>query len=118
MSKPIKEEIGNILELQRGYDLPVSKMVSGKVPVAGSNGIIGYHNESKIQGPCITVGRSGTVGKVNYYKEAIWPHNTSLYIKDFKNNNPKYIYYLLKSLNLEQVCGSSVMVYNKVRNLI
>ena len=27
-----------------------------------------------------------------------WPHNTALYVQDFKGNNPKYIYYLLTCL--------------------
>ena len=37
------------------------------VLVAGSNGIIGYHDEARSNHPCITVGRSGSVGKVHYY---------------------------------------------------
>ena len=40
-----KYRLGEILELQRGYDLPSSQQKAGNVLVAGSNGIIGYHNE-------------------------------------------------------------------------
>ena len=100
---------GEILELQRGYDLPASAMVKGYIPVAGSNGVIGYHNVSKVQPPCITVGRSGSVGKVHFYNEPIWAHNTSLFVSDFKGNNQKYIYYLLKSKNFAKLCDSSVV---------
>ena len=100
---------GEILELQRGYDLPASAMVKGNIPVAGSNGVIGYHNVSKIQPPCITVGRSGSVGKVHFYNEPIWAHSTSLFVSDFKGNNQKYIYYLLKSKNFATLCDSSVV---------
>ena len=100
---------GEILELQRGYDLPASAMVKGNIPVAGSNGVIGYHNVSKVQPPCITVGRSGSVGKVHFYNEPIWAHNTSLFVSDFKGNNQKYIYYLLKSKNFAKLCDSSVV---------
>ena len=60
-------KLGEILELQRGYDLPSSQQKAGNVLVAGSNGIIGYHNEIRGNHPCITVGRSGSVGKVHYY---------------------------------------------------
>lgn len=84
-------------------------MVKGNIPVAGSNGVIGYHNVSKVQPPCITVGRSGSVGKVHFYNEPIWAHNTSLFVSDFKGNNQKYIYYLLKSKNFEKLCDSSVV---------
>ena len=100
---------GEILELQRGYDLPASAMVKGNIPVAGSNGVIGYHNVSKVQPPCITVGRSGSVGKVHFYNKPIWAHNTSLFVSDFKGNNQKYIYYLLKSKNFAKLCDSSVV---------
>lgn len=100
---------GEILELQRGYDLPASAMIKGNIPVAGSNGVIGYHNVSKVQPPCITVGRSGSVGKVHFYNEPIWAHNTSLFVSDFKGNNQKYIYYLLKSKNFSKLCDSSVV---------
>lgn len=84
-------------------------MEEGNVPVAGSSGIIGYHSISKIDPPCITIGRSGSVGKLFFYNEAIWPHNTSLYIKSFKNNNEKYIFYLLKTVDFERLCDSSVV---------
>ena len=84
-------------------------MVKGNIPVAGSNGVIGYHNVSKVQPSCITVGRSGSVGKVHFYNEPIWAHNTSLFVSDFKGNNQKYIYYLLKSKNFAKLCDSSVV---------
>ena len=106
-----KYKLGEILELQRGYDLPSSLMKKGDVLVAGSNGVIGYHNEARSNHPCITVGRSGSVGKVHYYEQATWAHNTTLFVKDFKGNNPQYLYYFLKNLHLDKmfVKGSSVV---------
>lgn len=104
-----KEKLGNLISLQRGYDLPASKMRRGPYPVAGSNGIIGSHNIAKAQAPCITIGRSGSVGKVHFYNRPIWPHNTSLYVTDFKGNNPRYIYYLLSLIDFTSVCGNSVV---------
>ena len=84
-------------------------MKDGTIPVAGSNGVIGFHNTSLVDSPAITVGRSGSVGKVHYYDTPIWPHNTSLYVDDFKGNNPMYIYYLLRLLDLEKLCDNSVV---------
>ena len=104
-----REKIGNILQMQRGYDLPSSQMKEGNIPVVGSNGIVGYHNTSKCILPTITIGRSGSAGKVHYYEESAWVHNTALYLTDFKGNNPKYLYYLLQLLHLEKLCGSSVI---------
>ena len=79
--------------------------------VAGSNGIIGSHNEARSNHPCITVGRSGSVGKVHYYEQPTWAHNTTLFVKDFKGNSPRYLYYFLKNLHLDKMFakGSSVV---------
>ena len=106
-----KYKLGEILELQRGYDLPSSQMQIGNIPVAGSNGVIGYHDTARSNNPCITVGRSGSVGKVHYYELPTWPHNTALFVKDFKGNDPKYLYYFLKNLHLDEMFskGSSVV---------
>lgn len=106
-----KYKLGECLELQRGYDLTSSQMQGGEVEVVGSNGIIGYHNSERGNSPCITVGRSGSVGKVHYYEQPTWAHNTALFIKDFKGNNPKYLYYLLKNMHLDNIFekGSSVI---------
>lgn len=101
--KLTRYKLGEILELQRGYDLPSSQMKKGDVLVAGSNGVIGYHNETRSNHPCITVGRSGSVGKVHYYEQATWAHNTALFVKDFKGNDPKYLYYFLKNLHLDKM---------------
>jgi len=104
-------KLGKVLELQRGYDLSSSQMEKGDILVAGSNGVIGYHNEARSNHPCITVGRSGSVGKVHYYEQATWAHNTALFVKDFKGNDPKYLYYFLKNLHLDKMFdkGSSVV---------
>lgn len=51
--KLTRYKLGEILELQRGYDLPSSQMKKGDILVAGSNGVIGYHNEARSNHPCI-----------------------------------------------------------------
>ena len=101
--------IGDILELQRGYDLPLEKMAGGEIPVVGSNGIVGFHNVKRSINPTITVGRSGSIGKVHYYDRETWVHNTALYVSNFKGNNPLYLYYLLKNLDFENLKSSSVV---------
>lgn len=104
-----KYKLGDILELQRGYDLTSAEMKNANIPVAGSNGVIGYHDVAKCITPCITVGRSGSVGKVHFYRAPVWVHNTALYVSNFKGNDPKYLYYLLSVLKLDVLCGSSVV---------
>lgn len=114
MSKITKTKLGNLIEFQRGYDLPKSSFVEGNVPVISSNGILGFHNEYKVLAPGITIGRSGTVGLPHYIENNFFPHNTALFVKDFKGNNPKYIYYLLKTLGLnDRKTGSGVPTMNR-----
>ena len=43
--------IGDVLQLQRGHDLPRSEMTSGIYPVAGSTEIIGYHDKYTTEAP-------------------------------------------------------------------
>lgn len=100
--------LGDILNFRRGHDLPHSQMVEGDVPVAGSNGIIGSHNIATKMTPIVTIGRSGNVGTPYYYEKA-WAHNTTLYIDDFKGNDPKFIYYLCKTLPFATMGGGSAV---------
>src|ERR1035437_2502581 len=114
MSNISNMTLGQLIEFQRGYDLPKSQFVVGKFPVVSSNGILGYNNEYKVKGPGITIGRSGTVGLPHYIESNFFPHNTTLFIKDFKGNNPKYIFYLLKTLGLnDRKSGSGVPTMNR-----
>ncbi|MBR0148686.1 MAG: restriction endonuclease subunit S [Lachnospiraceae bacterium] len=104
----------DIAPLQRGFDLPTSQMENGDYPVVMSNGIGGYHNEYKVKGPGVVTGRSGTIGKVHYIESDYWPHNTSLWVTDFKGNEPKFIYHLYQWLDLSKFgTGSGVPTLNR-----
>lgn len=110
-----KYKLGDLVTFQRGHDLTVTKIIPGKYPVAGSNGIIGYHNTPTTKGPSITLGRSGnSIGVPHYYESDFWAHNTTLYAKKFHNSHPKFIYYLLKSIDLSgHNSGSAVPSLNR-----
>ena len=69
-------KLKDIATLQRGFDLPTKKRVSGNVPIVAASGIGGYHNQAKVKGPGVITGRSGTIGKVMYQKDDFWPLNT------------------------------------------
>lgn len=107
-------KIFDIAPLQRGFDLPTAKMKPGKYPVIMSNGIGGYHSEYKVHGPGVITGRSGTIGKLHYTDNNYWPHNTTLWVTDFKGNFPKFIYYLYSWLDLSKFeAGSGVPTLNR-----
>lgn len=107
-------KLGDVITLQRGHDLPKTKMKEGIYPVAGSNGIIGYHNEYTTNEKGITIGRSGNIGNPKFYNCNFWAHNTVLYIKDFKGNDEKFIFYFLNNIDFSGLnSGSAVPTLNR-----
>jgi type I restriction enzyme S subunit len=102
-------KFGDFITLQRGHDLTKEQFIPGEYPVVSSTTIMGYHNEYKAKAPGVVIGRSGTLGEVQYIDTNFWPHNTSLYVKDFKGNNPRFVYYFLKYFGTESSGGGSAV---------
>jgi type I restriction enzyme, S subunit len=92
-------KLGDFIELKRGYDLPQAKRTKGAVPLISSSGLSDYHNTSMVSGPGVVTGRYGTIGQVFYISNDFWPLNTTLYVRDFKGNDPKFIHYFLKTID-------------------
>ncbi|MBN1125183.1 MAG: restriction endonuclease subunit S [Sedimentisphaerales bacterium] len=96
--------MGDLVALQRGHDLTEADRKPGDVPVVGAAGPNGFHSQPRATGPGVVVGRSGgSIGKVTYVPCDFWPHNTCLYVTDFKGNHPRFVAYLLSTLNLAQL---------------
>ena len=109
-----KLHIRDISPIQRGFDLPNKEIRSGPYPVVYSNGIGKYNAKAMVRGPGVITGRSGTLGVVHYVENDYWPHNTSLWVTDFKGNLPKFIFYLFKYIGFERFAsGSGVPTLNR-----
>lgn len=109
-----KIKFKDFIELKRGYDLPTKDRIEGNIPIISSSGVSGKHDIEKVKGPGVVTGRSGLIGSVYYESKDFWPLNTTLYVKNFKGNNPKYVYYFLKTMNLKNFqTGSSVPTLNR-----
>ncbi len=94
--------LGQFVTLQRGHDLPDEQRRPGSVPILGSFGITGWHDEPKARGPGVTVGRSGaSFGVVSYSPVDYWPLNTALYVTDFHGNDERFAYYFLKLFDFQ-----------------
>jgi type I restriction enzyme S subunit len=91
--------LGEVIELKRGYDLPEKERRPGRVPLVSSSGVTDHHAVAMAKGPGVVTGRYGTLGLVFYITEDFWPLNTTLYVRDFKGNHPRFISYLLRSLD-------------------
>ena len=103
-----------IAPLKRGFDLTSSDVVDGEYPVVYSNGVLKHHNDFKAKGPGVITGRSGTIGSVHYVENNFWPHNTSLWVTNFFDNFPKFIYYFYVRFKLNRYnAGSTVPTLNR-----
>lgn len=109
-----EQKLGDLLTFQRGFDITKSEQKEGDVPIVSSSGISSFHNQSKASAPGVVIGRKGSLGTVHYLKANYWPHDTTLWVKDFKGNDPRFIYYFLQTLHLENFdVGSSNPTLNR-----
>ncbi|QAT62973.1 restriction endonuclease subunit S [Acidilutibacter cellobiosedens] len=99
----------DFIQLQRGHDLTREQFIDGPYPVVSSTSIMGYHNQYKADGPGVVIGRSGTLGKAQYINDNYWPHNTTLYVKDYKGNYPRFVYYFLMNFSTDKHGGGSAV---------
>ena len=114
MSTRAKIPLSDFITLQRGFDLPTARRKEGDVPVIASTGIAGYHKEAKVRGPGVVIGRSGSIGGGQYTADDFWPLNTTLWVKDFKGNNPRFTFYLLKGIDFTRFnAGAGVPTLNR-----
>lgn len=101
------KDISAVCLLQRGFDITESTRKFGNVPVYSSSGLAYFHNQAKVNPPGVVTGRKGILGKVFYIEEPFWPHDTTLWVKDFKGNDAKYISFFLTYFNLERFDAST-----------
>ena len=92
-------KLGDFIELKRGYDLPQAKRTSGPFPLVSSSGVSDCHSVPMVRGPGVITGRYGTIGQVYFVEDDFWPLNTTLYVRDFKGNDPKFISYFLRTVD-------------------
>lgn len=97
-----------VVALQRGHDLPAQDRVPGPIPIIGSFGVTGSHNVARYPGPGVMIGRSGSIGNATFSAGPYWPLNTSLFVSDFRGNDPRWVYWLLHSIDFTAYNSGSV----------
>jgi type I restriction enzyme S subunit len=97
-----KGKLQDIVFFQRGFDITQAQQTEGPVPVISSSGVTSYHSEARAMGPGVVIGRKGTLGSVHYSEVDYWPHDTTLWSKDMRGNNPRFVYFYLHTINFKR----------------
>jgi type I restriction enzyme S subunit len=72
--------LADIADLRYGRALPAARRRPGEVPVIGSAGTAGFHDQALVAGPGIIVGRKGTAGAVHWSQRDFFPIDTTFYV--------------------------------------
>lgn len=114
MSEWKNTSIGSEATLQRGFDITAKDFQAGSIPVISSGGLAGYHDTAMVKGPGVVLGRKGTLGTVFFVDSDFWPHDTTLWVKDFHGNDHRFVYYFFKQLDtLRMDVGSANPTLNR-----
>ena len=104
------KKLGDIIELKYGDGLKGdNRESSGKIPVYGSNGIVGYHNKPLTTKSCLIIGRKGSIGEVHLSEVPCWPIDTTYFVEPTPKVNLKFLFYLLKTLKLNSLDRSTAI---------
>lgn len=102
--------LGEIYEFSYGKGLRQDRRCSGDVPVFGSNGIVGWHNQAITSGPTIVIGRKGSIGKVSWSDRPCYPIDTTYFVdRTTRPCDLKWLYFALLAIDLTTLDKSSAV---------
>jgi type I restriction enzyme S subunit len=106
--------LGDFITLQRGFDITKSQAREGNIPVVSSSGISYYHDVPKVNPPGVVTGRKGSLGSVFFLDSPFWPHDTTLWVRDFHGNSPEFVKVFLENQKLDRMdAATSVPTLNR-----
>ncbi|MBG0740649.1 restriction endonuclease subunit S [Paeniglutamicibacter antarcticus] len=100
--------LSEIVSIQRGFDLPHQARRPGPFPVLTSGDTGGFHDEGPIKGPGVTIGRATNLGQPKWSDGDFWPHNTTMFVKDFMGNEPRWVFHFFENTDLAGYDSGSV----------
>lgn len=100
-------KLSELVEIKYGKDH--KHLADGEIPLYGSGGIMRYVDTPLYEQESILIPRKGTLSNLFYLNIPFWSVDTMFYTKIKAGNNGKYLYYLLKSMDLASMnVGSAV----------
>lgn len=108
--KPTMIQLGEVCDFTYGDSLKEENRRGGKVPVYGSNGVVGWHDSPLTRGPAIIIGRKGSIGEVNWSNEPCFPIDTTYYVEQTKKPcDLRWLYFTLLKLDLTRFNKSAAV---------
>ena len=102
--------LGELVELAYGKALKAADRKVGTVPVYGSNGQIGWHDQKLVPGPGIVVGRKGNPGVVIWAHDDFFPIDTTYYVVPRDANiGLSFLFFALTAQDLPSVSADSAV---------
>jgi type I restriction enzyme S subunit len=102
--------LGDVCEFAYGKTLKKESRKNGNIPVYGSNGQIGWHDEAIVNNPGVIVGRKGNPGIVKYSHTSFYPIDTTFYIIPKATvMSMQYFFHYLSFLDLASLDGDSAV---------
>ena len=102
--------LGDIVELAYGKALKADSRNNGCIPVYGSNGQVGWHDEKLVTGPGIVVGRKGNPGVVNWVHCDFFPIDTTFFVAPRGTNQSMiFLFFTLANQDLSLISADSAV---------
>ncbi|TXN74888.1 restriction endonuclease subunit S [Methylobacterium sp. WL18] len=99
-----RAKVGTLLSFQYGKGLKSSERGNqGRVPVFGSNGVVGFTIEALASCPSIIVGRKGSAGALNLCNGPSWTTDVAYYVEPPSYFSIKFLLHALASLDLARL---------------
>lgn len=100
-------KLSDLINIKYGKDH--KKLEDGNIPVYGSGGIMRYVEKSLYDNESVLIPRKGTLSNVFYIDEPFWSVDTMFYSEMKEKNIAKFVYFFIKSKDLEAMnAGSAV----------
>ena len=116
-----QRKLGEVTQkFKSGKSLKADKISeSGAYPVYGGNGLRGYTSTYNHEGEFALIGRQGALcGNMNYFIGKAYFTEHAVAVEADENNNTRFMYYMLDTMNLGQYSDQSAQPGLAVNKLI
>lgn len=95
-----KKTLGDIVKITHGKNQKEVQSPDGSYPIYGSGGtIMGYATDFLCEANTTILGRKGSINNPQFITERFWNVDTAFGISPRDNNNSKFIYYFITSID-------------------